>query len=239
MNDQTPDSSKPIEDDESMPKMESSIELKDKSLEETTPMEGSAQEPMERSMEEPMEGSMEEPMEEPMEGSMEGSMEEPMEGSMEEPMEGSMEESPVDQGEMTSNVMESEKEASEQDESEEDESVISETKPEKAQIVLKKASNFRQKLTKTKRKLTSLDDSQKEKIRNDLVNEFVSILKLYKHKTTRKKYIRRLNGLRTAFNQSLNKLNGTTRQRRRKSKKQQAVYSEEAPMSEEEVPENQ
>ena len=102
-----------------------------------------------------------------------------------------------------------------------------ETKPAKAQAVLKKASNFRQKLTKTKRKFASLDDSQKEKIRSELVNEFVNVLKLYKHKTTRKKYIRRLNGLRTAFNQSLNKLNGTTRQRRRKSKKQQPVeYSQ-------------
>jgi hypothetical protein len=112
-----------------------------------------------------------------------------------------------------------------------EESVTSETKPEKAQLVLKKASNFRQKLTKTKRKLASLDDSQKDKIRSDLVNEFVSILKLYKHKTTRKKYIRRLNGLRTTFNQSLNKLNGTTRQRRRKSKKQ--PVQEPSPINEE------
>jgi len=111
---------------------------------------------------------------------------------------------------------------------ESNESVGEETKPARAQAVLKKASNFRQKLTKTKRKLASLDDSQKEKIRSELVNEFVSILKLYKHKTTRKKYIRRLNGLRTAFNQSLNKLNGTTRQRKRKSKKQEPIaYSQE------------
>jgi len=111
---------------------------------------------------------------------------------------------------------------------ESNESLGEETKPARAQAVLKKASNFRQKLTKTKRKLASLDDSQKEKIRSELVNEFVSILKLYKHKTTRKKYIRRLNGLRTAFNQSLNKLNGTTRQRKRKSKKQEPIaYSQE------------
>jgi hypothetical protein len=120
----------------------------------------------------------------------------------------------------------------------EEESVEGESKPARAQVVLKKASNFRQKLTKTKRKLASLDDSQKEKIRSELINEFVGILKLYKHKTTRKKYIRRLNGLRTAFNQSLNKLNGTTRQRRRKSKKQQPVeYSQEPVQNEpEEVP---
>jgi hypothetical protein len=139
-------------------------------------------------------------------------MEESSEETAEEPMEESSQESPEEV----------------QEEETKEESVISETKPEKAQSVLKKASNFRQKLTKTKRKLASLDDSQKEKIRSDLVNEFVSILKLYKHKTTRKKYIRRLNGLRTAFNQSLNKLNGTTRQRRRKSKKQQpVVYSQD------------
>lgn len=123
-------------------------------------------------------------------------------------------------------------------ESVEGESVEGESKPARAQAVLKKASNFRQKLTKTKRKLASLDDSQKEKIRSELINEFVGILKLYKHKTTRKKYIRRLNGLRTAFNQSLNKLNGTTRQRRRKSKKQPPVeYSQEPVQNEpEEVP---
>lgn len=113
-------------------------------------------------------------------------------------------------------------------EGEKEESISSETK---TQNVLKKASNFRQRLTKTKRKMASLDDSQKEKITNEIVNEFVNILKLYKHKITRKKYIRKLNGLRTTFNQSLNKLNGTTRQRRRKSKKQQMEnYSEQPTM---------
>jgi hypothetical protein len=93
---------------------------------------------------------------------------------------------------------------------------------EKALSVLKKATNFRKKLTTTKRKLPSLDDADKDKIRTELIHEFTNILKLYKNKTTRKKYIRRLNGLRTVFNQSLNKLNGTTRQRKRKTKARKA-----------------
>lgn len=99
----------------------------------------------------------------------------------------------------------------------------------KALSVLNKATNFRKKLTTTKRKLPSLDDEQKDKIRNELVHEFTNILKLYKNKTTRKKYIRRLNGLRTVFNQSLNKLNGTTRQRKRKTRGKKAKSDEEMP----------
>ena len=104
---------------------------------------------------------------------------------------------------------------------------------EKALSVLKKATNFRKKLTTTKRKLPSLDDADKDKIRTELIHEFTNILKLYKNKTTRKKYIRRLNGLRTVFNQSLNKLNGTTRQRKRKTKarKAKSIPEEEEEMS--------
>ena len=104
---------------------------------------------------------------------------------------------------------------------------------EKALSVLKKATNFRKKLTTTKRKLPSLDDADKDKIRTELIHEFTNILKLYKNKTTRKKYIRRLNGLRTVFNQSLNKLNGTTRQRKRKTKarKAKSISEEEEEMS--------
>jgi hypothetical protein len=158
----------------------------------------------------------EEETEEMKEGEqMEGDQEEQMYGDQEEKMEGDQEEK-----------MEGDQE--EKMEGEKEESISSETK---TQNVLKKASNFRQRLTKTKRKMASLDDSQKEKITNEIVNEFVNILKLYKHKITRKKYIRKLNGLRTTFNQSLNKLNGTTRQRRRKSKKQQMEnYSEQPTM---------
>ena len=177
---------------------------------------GNEGEPVSEESTDAMNESEEVPEGEPSEVPVEGeSSEVPVEG---EPMEGESAEGEV--------------------ESVEGESVEGESKPARAQAVLKKASNFRQKLTKTKRKLASLDDSQKEKIRSELINEFVGILKLYKHKTTRKKYIRRLNGLRTAFNQSLNKLNGTTRQRRRKSKKQPPVeYSQEPVQNEpEEVP---
>jgi DNA primase len=103
---------------------------------------------------------------------------------------------------------------------------------EKALSVLNKATNFRKKLTTTKRKLPSLDDEQKDKIRTELIHEFTNILKLYKNKTTRKKYIRRLNGLRTVFNQSLNKLNGTTRQRKRKTRVKKAKSISEGEMPE-------
>ena len=98
---------------------------------------------------------------------------------------------------------------------------------EKTLAVLNKATNFRKKLTTTKRKLPSLDDEEKDKIRNELIHEYTNILKLYKNKTTRKKYIRRLNGLRTVFNQSLNKLNGTTRQRKRKTRVKKTKTDEE------------
>ena len=79
-----------------------------------------------------------------------------------------------------------------------------------------------------------MDDSQKDKIRNELLKEFGNVLKLYKNKVTRKKYIRRLNGLRTVFNQSLNKLNGTTRQRKRKTRVKKESMMEE-PIVEESI----
>ena len=109
----------------------------------------------------------------------------------------------------------------------EKESVSKTPSGEKVLSVLNKATNFRKKLTTTKRKLPSLDDEQKDKIRNELIHEYTNILKLYKNKTTRKKYIRRLNGLRTVFNQSLNKLNGTTRQRKRKTRVKKVKADEE------------
>jgi len=115
-------------------------------------------------------------------------------------------------------------------------SEISSVPSSKAITVLNKASNFRKKLTTTKRKLPSLDDAQKDKIRNELITEFGNILKLYKNKNTRKKYIRRLNGLRTVFNQSLNKLNGITRHRKRKTGTRK---SKEPLMMEESVPEQE
>ena len=144
---------------------------------------------------------------EPLPGSEQGDGMEPLPGSEEgdgmEPLPGS------EQGD----GMEMESETSE---------VSVPPSGEKALSVLKKATNFRKKLTTTKRKLPSLDDADKDKIRTELIHEFTNILKLYKNKTTRKKYIRRLNGLRTVFNQSLNKLNGTTRQRKRKTKVRKA-----------------
>ena len=157
---------------------------------------------------------------EPLPGSEEGDGMEPVPGSEEgdgmEPLPGSEEDS-VPGSEMESETSE----------------VSVPPSGEKALSVLKKATNFRKKLTTTKRKLPSLDDADKDKIRTELIHEFTNILKLYKNKTTRKKYIRRLNGLRTVFNQSLNKLNGTTRQRKRKTKarKAKSIPEEEEEMS--------
>jgi hypothetical protein len=161
---------------------------------------------------------------EPLPGSEEGDGMEPVPGSEEgdgmEPLPGSEEDSVP--GSEPGDGMESE--TSE---------VSVPPSGEKALSVLKKATNFRKKLTTTKRKLPSLDDADKDKIRTELIHEFTNILKLYKNKTTRKKYIRRLNGLRTVFNQSLNKLNGTTRQRKRKTKarKAKSISEEEEEMS--------
>ena len=157
---------------------------------------------------------------EPLPGSEQGDGMEPLPGSEEgdgmEPLPGSEEDS-VPGSEMESETSE----------------VSVPPSGEKALSVLKKATNFRKKLTTTKRKLPSLDDADKDKIRTELIHEFTNILKLYKNKTTRKKYIRRLNGLRTVFNQSLNKLNGTTRQRKRKTKarKAKSIPEEEEEMS--------
>jgi hypothetical protein len=190
---------------------------------EPMPMPGSQANPSMSPEPEMVQGTSDIQGEEPVMSQEEGEM-----GQEEQPVMSQEEEGEMGQEEHPVMSQEEEGDSAEIESNESNESVGEETKPARAQAVLKKASNFRQKLTKTKRKLASLDDSRKEKIRSELVNEFVSILKLYKHKTTRKKYIRRLNGLRTAFNQSLNKLNGTTRQRKRKSKKQEPIaYSQE------------
>ena len=137
----------------------------------------------------------------------------------------------MDETEQAPDSMEGEVEEQQSESSE-----ISNVPSSKAITVLNKASNFRKKLTTTKRKLPSLDDAQKDKIRNELITEFGNILKLYKNKNTRKKYIRRLNGLRTVFNQSLNKLNGVTRHRKRRTGTRK---SKEPMMMEETVPEQE
>jgi hypothetical protein len=105
--------------------------------------------------------------------------------------------------------------------------------PESKQMVkddkiVKDASSFRTKISKTKKKLPSMDDHQKDEIRNGVIREFINILKISKHATTRKKFGKKLNNLRNVFHDTLNMLNGTSKKRpRRKSRKQkQEMVSE-------------
>ena len=92
---------------------------------------------------------------------------------------------------------------------------------EKDKGVLDKASKTRTKYNRTKKRLASLDDSEKDAIRNEVITEFINVLKITKRKASRKKFARRINGLRTDFHQALNLLNGTNKKRPgRKSKKQ-------------------
>jgi hypothetical protein len=92
---------------------------------------------------------------------------------------------------------------------------------EKDKSLLDKASKTRTKYNRTKKRLASLDDSEKDAIRNEVITEFINVLKITKRKASRKKFARRINGLRTDFHQALNLLNGTNKKRPgRKSKKQ-------------------
>ena len=102
--------------------------------------------------------------------------------------------------------------------------------------VVDEAATFRKKLTNTKKRLPMMDDSEKDDIRNKVITEFINILKISKHATTRKKMGRRINNLRNVFNETLDMLNGTAkkRNRKRKTKKQQMVSPamENTPMAE-------
>ena len=93
---------------------------------------------------------------------------------------------------------------------------------DKDKKVVDEAATFRKKLTNTKKRLPSMDDNQKDEIRNGVIREFMNILKISKRATTRKKLGRRINNLRGVFNETLDMLNGTAkkRPRKRKTKKQ-------------------
>ena len=96
--------------------------------------------------------------------------------------------------------------------------------PTKDKSVLDKASKTRTKYNRTKKRLASLDDSEKDAIRNEVITEFINVLKITKRKASRKKFARRINGLRSDFHQALNLLNGTNKKRPgRKSRKQQSL----------------
>lgn len=115
--------------------------------------------------------------------------------------------------------------------------VSSVEEPVKDKGVLDKASKTRTKYNRTKKRLATLDDSEKDAIRNEVITEFINVLKVSKRKASRKKFARRLNGLRNDFHQALNLLNGTSKRRPgRKSKKQLPSPILEEPLSVVETP---
>ena len=114
-----------------------------------------------------------------------------------------------------------------------EEPIISESKQmDKDKRMLDEASIFRRKLTSTKKKMPSMDDHQKDEIRNGVIREFINILKISKRATTRKKLGRRINNLRGVFNETLDMLNGTAKKHPKKRKtKKQKMESEPEPES--------
>jgi hypothetical protein len=113
-----------------------------------------------------------------------------------------------------------------------EEPVVSESKQmDKDKKTVDEAATFRKKLTNTKKRLPTMDDHQKDEIRNGVITEFINILKISKRATTRKKLGRRINNLRGVFNETLDMLNGTAKKRakKRKTKKQQGMMSEAPP----------
>jgi hypothetical protein len=137
--------------------------------------------------------------------------------------EGSPEVSPMEEG--TPEVEEGSPEEVVPTEVEEplEEPVVSESKQmDKDKQVVDEAAVFRRKLTNTKKRLPTMDDHQKDEIRNGVIREFMNILKISKRATTRKKLGRRINNLRAVFNETLDVLNGTAKKhpKKRKTKKQ-------------------
>jgi hypothetical protein len=217
--------------DESMPTFNSAVEGSqgaslDKSL---SPIESESPAPMEASPElaSPMEDS---PMKDsPMEASpMEDSpmKDSPMEASPELPSTEipSPEESPEEM------VKEEEEAAPSVEEEPLGEPVVSESKQmDKDKKMVDEAASFRRKLTNTKKRLPTMDDHQKDEIRNGVINEFINILKISKRATTRKKLGRRINNLRNVFNETLDLLNGTAKKHPKKRKTKKQVLSEVPP----------
>ena len=216
-------------ENESMPKFNSVPEGSQNTSDETlTPLtpEGSPEVSPEVSPEGSPEGSPEVSPEVPSEGSPEDSPEVPSEGSSEESQEESQEVPPEESQEEYPLPEESneEVEATPSEEGEPlEEPIVSESKQmEKDKKVVDEAATFRKKLTTTKKRLPSMNDHQKDEIRNGVIREFINILKISKRATTRKKLGRRINNLRGVFNETLDMINGTAkkRQRKRKTKKQ-------------------
>ena len=229
--------------DESMPTFNSTVEGSqgasfDKSL---SPIESESPAPMEDSpmKDSPMEASptdaspmMASPMKDsptdasPMEDSpMEAS---PMEAS---PMEASPElPSPEESPEEMVKEEEEEEAAPSVEEEPLGEPVVSESKQmDKDKKMVDEAASFRRKLTNTKKRLPTMDDHQKDEIRNGVINEFINILKISKRATTRKKLGRRINNLRNVFNETLDLLNGTAKKHPKKRKTKKQVLSEASP----------
>jgi hypothetical protein len=111
-----------------------------------------------------------------------------------------------------------------------EEPVVSESKQmDKDKKMVDEAASFRRKLTNTKKRLPTMDDHQKDEIRNGVITEFINILKISKRATTRKKLGRRINNLRNVFNETLDLLNGTAKKHPKKRKTKKQVVSEAPP----------
>jgi hypothetical protein len=142
--------------------------------------------------------------------------------------------SPEEEEEKEPSAEEGEEESLEKPSEEEEEkmSVSDESaveQPAKDKSVLDKASKMRTKYNRTKKRLASLDDNEKDVIRNEVITEFINVLRISKKKATRKKFARRLNGLRNDFHQALNLLNGTTKKRPGRKSRKQPASAIEAP----------
>ena len=180
--------------------------------------------------------SVEEPVspEVSTEGSPEPASEEPASEEKEEESMSIDKTSPEEEEEKEPSAEEGEEESLEKPSEEEEEkmSVSDESaveQPAKDKSVLDKASKMRTKYNRTKKRLASLDDNEKDVIRNEVITEFINVLRISKKKATRKKFARRLNGLRNDFHQALNLLNGTTKKRPGRKSRKQPASAIEAP----------
>jgi len=197
-------------EDEPMPQFNTDSKLPDEPAEQMSQEEGMPQEQM------PQEGMPEEGMPEEVKEMPEEVKEMPEEVK-EMPEEAMPEEGMSEEG-----MPEEEKEMSEEEPTKEMTDAPEESRQtEKVDIILKEAGNFRKKLNTLKKRLPTMDDTEKDTIRNGVIKEFIRVLKISKPASTRKKYGRRLNGLRNSFHDSLNLLNGTSKKRpKRKSRKE-------------------
>ena len=210
-------------DIQNMPTMQNTGSLSEQSLEVETPAE-------ERSIEGEESG---EPVVEEGEPEVEEAVEEAVaegepvvEGEPEEATEEATEEPVVEEEATEEPVVE---EAA-TEEAVEEKPVHEPRQLERVEGILKDAGNFRKKLKTLKKRLPLLDDDEKEHIRNGVIREFINVLKISKPAHTIKRFGRRLNNLRNAFNDSLNVLNGTAKKRPRKKSRKQRIEEEPIPM---------